>query len=283
MARTASITIPVVFFLLAAAAAADEPLFPQPLHLTRQVEDPVTGVATTVEEYFAGNRAVSIAADATAIVDYARGECIRIDRARGTWSVATLHALARAARAGRSAAPAGAGADAWVLEDAGSDRRGSRDVVVYRASRPAPRRDARSPGALESSFSRFPLALEIAIDRSVVLSRGGAEVIAGAAWPDERSPEAEAILDAARGEGVVAPAAVGAAFPAAFGLPLETILTWRDGDEEIRLVNRVVRVGHELPPQELLQIPRGARRVEDPRLAAAALLDALDRSGVAKE
>ncbi len=271
MVRMPWTTVAVALCLVVGGADAAEPLFPRPLHLTREIEDPVTGRTTTVEEYFAGNRAVSVAGALTSIVDYGRGESTRIDRAEGMFSVATLDALARAARAGR-ARPAAAARQAWSLRETGSHVRGSRAVTVYRASD-----DTR-----ESEGPRVDL--EVVIDRGVALTRGGAEVIAGAAWPNESSPEADAILRAARGEGAVAAGTAGSASAAdRYGLPLETILTWREGGEEIRLVNRIVRVGAELPPVASVEVPRGARAIDDPRVAAAALLEALDRTGAPKE
>ncbi|MCA1732951.1 MAG: hypothetical protein LC732_05045, partial [Acidobacteria bacterium] len=80
-------TAAIFVFIFAAAAANGQALFPQPLHLTREIADPVTGRTTLVEEYFSGNRAVSIAGDLTAVVDYAKGESVRIDRSQATFSV----------------------------------------------------------------------------------------------------------------------------------------------------------------------------------------------------
>jgi hypothetical protein len=269
--KPSSITVIVVLSLAALAAEGAEPLFPRPLHLTRQVDDPVSGVSSVVDEYFAGNRAVSIAGDVTAIVDYAKGESLRIDRAAGTFSIATLEELARAARAGRSRAAAGS-VTSWSVRAVGPERRGSRDVILYRAAESA------DPGQ-----RRGRIELEIAIDRGVALTRAGAEVLAGAAYPSERAGEADAIFRAAAGEGAVAAAGSSQRQTAHYGLPLETTLVWRDGEEEIRFMNRVVRVGGELAPAAALQVPRGARQVEDPRIATAALLEALDQEAKSRE
>ncbi|HEU5163022.1 MAG TPA: hypothetical protein VFV54_07750 [Thermoanaerobaculia bacterium] len=268
--RPSSIAVAGLLVLIASTANGAEPLFPEPLHLTREIQDPITERTTVVEEYFFGDRAVSTAGAVTVIVDYSKGETIRIDRGNGTWSVATLDDLARAARG--SGARANAGGDAgWTIAAGGTDRRGSRNVSVYRAT--------------PSSTAGGPrVEIEIAIDHAVELTRAGAEVIAGAAWPNERSSEANAILRAAEGEGVVARSAAGAATSAdRIGLPLDVTMRWRDGDEDLRFVNRVIRVGSERPPPEALAIARGSRRVDDPRVATAALLDALDRPGAPRE
>ncbi|HEY0788247.1 MAG TPA: hypothetical protein VGE86_06360, partial [Thermoanaerobaculia bacterium] len=166
MARLLSFVITTLCLTVADAGAA-EPLFPQPLHLTREIHDPVTGSVTVVDEYFFGSRAVSVAPDATVIVDYARGESTRIER-RGTYSVASLDDLARAMAAGRRRRSAGT--TAWSLREGERGRRGTREVIVYRAA---------------DRIDRPRVQIEIAVDRSVALTRAGAEVIAGAAWPNE--------------------------------------------------------------------------------------------------
>ena len=270
MARPSTIALAGLLVLVSLGASGAEPLFPEPLHLTREIHDPITGRTTIVEEYFSGDRAISIAGAVTAIVDYSKGESIRIDRGNGTWSVATLDALARASRR-KGAKSIAATGEAWSVRAAGSARRGANNVSLYRAAQPA-------------AASGPRVEIEIAIDHAVALTRAGAEVIAGAAWPNERSPEAAAILRAAEGEGTVGQSAAGAiAASDRLGLPLEVTIVWRDGGEELRFVNRVIRAGTERPPPEALDIAPGSRLVDDPRVAAAVLLDSLDRQEAPRE
>jgi hypothetical protein len=42
--------------LVATHAIAAEMLFPEPLHITREIADPISGSTVTVEEYCHGNR-----------------------------------------------------------------------------------------------------------------------------------------------------------------------------------------------------------------------------------
>ena len=56
---------------IAVSVEAAEVMFPSPLHLTREVSDPITGGSSQIEEYAHGNRIVSITPRRTAIADYA--------------------------------------------------------------------------------------------------------------------------------------------------------------------------------------------------------------------
>src|SRR6478672_9484049 len=67
-ARAASAVSALAFLSFSAFAAAPA-LFPQPLHLTRAVDDP-SGKTTVVDEYCRGNTMVSISGDRTVIADY---------------------------------------------------------------------------------------------------------------------------------------------------------------------------------------------------------------------
>lgn len=47
-----------------------------------------------------------------------------------------------------------------------------------------------------------------------------------------------------------------------YRLPLEQVMTYRLDGEPIRFRSTVIRLDQELPPPDLLVIPRGAQRVE---------------------
>ncbi|HEX6088023.1 MAG TPA: hypothetical protein VF266_26070 [Thermoanaerobaculia bacterium] len=79
-------------------------LFPAPLHLTREVTDPIGGSKTVIEEYCHGNRVVSVSGSRTAIAEYDKGTVTTIDFAAGTYSIATFDELAKAWRTPRAAA-----------------------------------------------------------------------------------------------------------------------------------------------------------------------------------
>lgn len=92
-------------------------LFPTPLHITRQVHDPISGQTTLLNEYGYGNRLITVRGSVTAIADYEKGELIEIDRDGGTYSVTRFDALARLA--GRAAPRVTAGGRVqWALRNA---------------------------------------------------------------------------------------------------------------------------------------------------------------------
>ena len=79
-----------------ALSAAERVLFPEPLHITRELSDPVTDKTTVIDEYCHGNRVVSVSGRRTAIADYGKGEITEIDFAAGTYSITKFEQIARA-------------------------------------------------------------------------------------------------------------------------------------------------------------------------------------------
>lgn len=61
------------------ALQANALLFPSPLHLTRQISDPVSQSTSIVDEFCYANRVVSVSNDRTSIVDFATRELTTID------------------------------------------------------------------------------------------------------------------------------------------------------------------------------------------------------------
>lgn len=243
---------------IAGSVIAAEPLFPQPLHLTRIIEDPIAGTSITVEEYCAGDQVVSVAGDRVTIVDYAKQEMTEIDRAAGTWSLARFDEIAKAMSAG--AAPSHGRKLAPTAE--------GRAQAEW-ASRPLPAR-ASARGRTLNAFELTPpqegvegVRLEVAVDPSVRLSRSAVEALIGASFPHPRREEHEAILRAA-GSGDSGPLRVkGDSLAAAtFGLPIEQTLSVEFEGRTLTLKNTVRDVKSELPPESLRRIPPGARQVE---------------------
>ena len=223
-----------------AGAAAAATLFPEPLHITRQIEDGVTRSRVTVEEYCEGNRIVAVRGDHVAIADYARRELTEIDRAAGTWSVTTFAAIA-------SAQPAQRDRHTWRSERAEHGARFRRD-----------------DGLAE---------LAIDVDRSVALTREGLESLIGAVDPQTHDARQEAIRAVAAG----ATAGSSKSGSRDSALPLRQTLT--EGDRTIAATEVLHVDGVQVPPQ-LIRIDVAMRRVESTRLrvaAAAAGLDALPR------
>lgn len=270
----ARVPLVAIVVLVSFSATAANVLFPQPLHLTRTIEDPISQKTSVVHEYCAGNRVVTLSGDRVAIADYARQELTEIDRAAGTYSVTSFADLAAAA----PAAP-------------------RRTLAANAQSAPqSPRWKSAALGARSSSRGRTmdayeltietpeeSVRLEIGVDRGVRLSREAVEVLIGASFPNPRNDAHDAILDTARAADTTPRATVttqtSAQTPAGgdYGLPVEQITTWELGHERLTVRNAIVDVRHDLPPAELLAIPPGATRVESRAIRLARELRELDR------
>jgi hypothetical protein len=247
-----SVNFLALLALVLASAAEAGPLFTKPLHVTRAVDEPLSGKTFVVEEYCFGNRVVTTRGDRTVIADYERREITEIDRADATYSVTKFEDVAAAHgphRARTSDAP---------LVRAGSERRGGRNVEVFTAADPAAR-----------------LRAEIAVDPTIELSRDAFDVVIGAAYPADGGPAADLARGAARISRLTASAA-GATAVDRYGFPIEQIVRWDAAGETITSSNRVTRVGEEMAPPDLIAIPPGARRVESHRIETKRLADEID-------
>jgi hypothetical protein len=256
--------------LVSSALAAAEVLFPQPLHITRRIEDPVSKTTTTVHEYCAGNQIVSVNGDRVTIVDYAKQEMTEIDRAAGTFSISRFDEIAKAMPATTPAAPARRGATA-------------------NAEAPSRKWNARSLGAKTSpagrSMEAFELApvaegadkvrIEVGVDNRVRLSRTAVEALIGASFPNPKRDEHDAILQASSGGRAErrqltatanattgAGVATNAAAEPDYALPVEQTLSVQFDGSTLTLRNSIIDVRNELPPDTVRQIPPGARQVE---------------------
>lgn len=226
-----------------ALIAADPILFPAPLHLTREVHDPVSDTITVVEEYYHGSRVISIRGDLTSIADYQKSELTEIDRAQGTYSISRFDEVARALQIGSppsmSRASSSADSEAVRVSSAGTRQVAGRQADLYQ---------------VEQSSS---LSATIALDRVIIVSRDAFDVLTGAAYPNRASSEHRMLAAAARGA-----ASASKQQNEEFRLPLEQVMTYRLDGEPIRFRSTVIRLDQELPPPDLLVIPRGAQRVE---------------------
>lgn len=254
---------PVVAFVtlvLVASSAGGAVLFPEPLHLTRAVEDPIRGETTIVEEYYIGNRVISIAGDRTAIADYERNEITEIDRAEGTYSVTPFAEIAGATPKRMEALTTTDTEERWSIAET---RRADRPNAELFAATPKTRSDIRR--------------LEVAVDRTVRLSRDALDVIVGAAYPNERPAEADVYIRAAGAKrDPRAPRTNAAGADETFALPVEQTVTYDAGGREVVSRNRVTRIARELPPATLLAIPPGAKQVETRRVQTRRMLDSFD-------
>jgi hypothetical protein len=255
---------------MAANALAMDVLFPRPLHLTRAVEDPIAQTTLTIDEYYAGNRVVTISGARVQIWDYERQERIEIQRDAGTYSVLSF---ADMARAHSSVSPvqsqAMASSDepqtpAWTRESLGTQ-----------------------PSASGQRMEAFTLKADagptvtLGVDRSILLSRTAIEVVIGAAFPNPRRIGHEAILSAARMDEAslsspLVRTTADSVTAAQYALPVQQITTFAADGETLQVRNVVTRIRQESVPDALLLIPPGSRKVESHIEAFARELRAVD-------
>jgi hypothetical protein len=239
--------------------AAQPLLFPQPLHLTRAIDDP-NGKTATVDEYCRGNVVVSISGNRTVIADYEKQTLTEIDRTAGTYSVTPFAQLAAIAPNARAAA---APADAWNVRATGP-RAAHAGAEYYEAEATTKRTAVRKA--------------ETGVDRSVKLSRDAAEVLAGAAYPFARTAESDVLLRATAPDPASHRVQANAAADASsYGLAVDQTLTYEFEGRTVVTHNRVTRVGREEAPAEAIAIPAGARLVESPVVQMQRALDEADK------
>ncbi|MDQ3281069.1 MAG: hypothetical protein M3Q69_06630 [Acidobacteriota bacterium] len=248
------------------ASAAERPLFPAPLHITRELTDPVSQTRTVVDEYCHGSRVVAVSGHNTSIADFEKGEVTSIDFEAGTYSVTKFEAIAKLhARTATVSANATAARPAdWKV-----NRRGAMSV----ASRNGEGVD------LERADPAQRQQIHLTIDTQLTLSRPAVEALLGTGYPNRRDDTADAIMSALRADRRTAAVTTNAATAQQDGeyrLPLEYVSRFDVGGETIEVRNTVMRVGNELAPPEVLAIPPGAKLVDSSVVAAQRELDELD-------
>jgi hypothetical protein len=248
--------------------AATEVLFPAPLHITRELTDPITGSQTVIDDYCYGNRVVSVNGRRTAIAEYDRNVVTAIDFNAGTYSVTKFDELAKAWEGNPSQSRRGAissnaqnrAESQWRVE-----QKGSRVV----ASRPGESIEAQ----LDDGNSKE--VIQMTVDTQLRLSRAAAEVLLGVAYPNRPDLAAEVLMGALRDKQPRV-ASNGEAAPAEYHIPLEHVVRHEFGGETVEARNVVLRVGSELPPPDILAVPPGAKLVESDAVAARRILEELD-------
>jgi len=257
-------------FSLCLHAASARVLFPNSLHLTRQIEDPVSRTTVAIDEYCFGNRMVSISGDRTVIADYDKQEVTEIDRRAGTYSVTRFDEIANAA-----AEDGGASRSARVQSDAQPDATPSWKLTPLGVrSSAAGRSVERFEVADEGPFKR---KVEVDVDRSVGLSREAVEVLIGAAYPNPMRDEHEPILRAAETSAARGRVASNDATASSYGLPLTQSFTYSDSGTDLTFRTSITRIGSEAVPADALLIPPGAKRVESRATALRRQLRELDQ------
>ena len=236
------------------ALAADGLLFPQPLHLTRSIKDPLSETTRTLEQYCTGHRIITIAGSSVVIADYQRQELTEIDRLAQTYSVTSFADLARARG---EAKPDGM---KWT----------ARPGVRSAAAGSVESFDLRNAGTGERRSMR------ISVDRSIPLSRGALEALIGAAFPAARRSEHEVLVDVARGTRARQQSASVDSAADTYALPVEEVTTYEFEGAVLTRESRIIKIQQDLPPPELVAIPPAARRVESKRITVPRELRSLD-------
>lgn len=250
-----------IFILLASASAeAQEMLFPRPLHLTREIYEPLSNTTAIVDEYCLGNRIVSVRGSLTAIADYEKGELLEIDRVAGTYSVTRFEEIAKAR--------------ARTTENRAVARAANWNTKVL-----APRTIAGRLGDTLQSELDTPEGrqrIEITSDREITLKKSALEVLLGTAWPNEKDAHGEATLNALRPRADrMEVSSVGA--EARYRLPLEEVISIEVEGQTVESRKKITRLGAETPPPALVTIPPGARLIESDLVRRSRLLEELDR------
>jgi hypothetical protein len=264
--------IAVVWMIGAAAPMAAATLFPQPMHLVRRLDDPISRAQTTVHEYCIGNRLISVNGTNVAIADYDKQQLIEIDRKAGTYSITRFDEIAKARRAQRGAIgnveaartnrlPGGEGDD-WQPAALG--------VKTFGSGR------AHEAYELKRENGGEKRTIEVGIDRRYPLSRDAVEVLVGAAYPNERTPEHDAVLSAAGGLRAGLQASDVRAADVTYALPAEQSMTFEIAGQTLTVHNSILSVTSEAPPDSVMQIPPGAKLVESGLTRLARELRELD-------
>ena len=258
--KPVAMVLSVLFFL--ALPLGGQTIFPSPVHLTRQIADPIANSVQVIEEYAYGNRLISVSGSRTTIADYEKGELIEIDREAATYSVTPFSVIAKSAsQFGPSVSTAEVRGDRQPrIRVMGTD-----EVANGRAAERV---------EIRIGEGDFGQQIDLVLDREASLTKEGLEVLLGAAYPGVRRPEHEAIIEAAS----AGAAATGAQSRVrGWKLPLEQVTTISVDDSEIEFRATVVRVGDEAPPSELTAIPAGARLVESRLSAVNRVLEDADK------
>lgn len=256
---TGSIRALIVFGALVCGAGdlcAEPLLFPAPLHLTRQIEDPFASSPVVIDEYCSGNRIVAVRGDRVAITDYAKGEVVEIDRIANTFSRTPFEVIARTRAANAARHPKNG---EWVAV-------------------PAPGRTIASTAA-EAFTIRAPegsgvRTIEVAVDPQRRVSREAFDVLTGAAFPNSPRAGHDAIVRVAS-RNRLQPTTVQS--DDTRSLLLEERITFESGGETIVTRNAIVAIDSAVAPEHLLAPLPGAKEVESPIVAREKLLRELDQ------
>ena len=242
----------------------------------RRIEDPLARGTSTVHEYCAGNQIITVSGPRTVVADYDKQQLTEIDREAGTYSVTRFDEIARVQDELRR------GGNAAATSDGASNQSASAFKTTSLGMRSSA--GGRSVDAFEivRGDKTGRTKIEVGIDRRIALSRSAIEVLLGAAFPNVRREEHDALLAASASAGIrdgrgaqTNSAAANAA--AEYGLPVEQVFTFEAEGARVDMRNTILEVTTDLPPADLVVIPPGSRVVESNTVRLARELRELDR------
>jgi hypothetical protein len=238
-----------VAMVVLAAAAAGAPLFPEPIHVRRELHDPIAERTSIVDEYCVGNRIVTIQGARVVIADYSRREVIEIDHATTTFSITSFDQL--------------------------PERQGLSELATFepRTEQTTPSFDGRQLETYEfrRETASERLTISVSIDPRVRLSRDALDAVAG-------RPDSFAHRAAMRAAGASDGRRLQTDALPLFGLPADQTITYEIAGEQLQYRSTVVAIDRDEPPPELLLIPPGATRTESRLVAIPRMLLDLERA-----
>jgi len=258
--------------LLSGASLHAAALFPKPIHFVRKVEDSISRKSTTLDEYCAGNRIVTISGAKVTIADYDKQELTEIDHAAGTYSITRFDEVAKARKPSapaRATATSATDAAKWHTTPLGVKGAASgRSLETVEMTRDA---------------NNVKEKIEVGVDRQVGLSRDAVEALIGASYPNTRTEVHDLLLGAAApqrgGSGRANVASVPSSSDAAdvYGLPSEQTMTFDVDGNHVSTHTAILSVTYDNVPPEALNIDPGATRVESNLTRVNKELQALDQ------
>jgi hypothetical protein len=244
-------------------------LFPKPLHIVRKVDDSLSAVSATIDEYCAGNRIVSVRGSVITIVDYDKQELTEIDHTAGTYSITKFDDIARA----RGKFDAATGVKAVASSAAPKWR------TTPLGARPSAAGRSLETTEMVRESSGSKEQINIGIDRQVSLSREAVEALIGASYPNAHTERHDLLLGAAgpQSGGSGRANATSVAPNDAYGLPSEQTITFELDGSRVVAHNAVLSVTFDTVPPEALNIDPNAKRVESKGTAIVKELQQLDQ------
>jgi hypothetical protein len=120
--------------------------------------------------------------------------------------------------------------------------------------------------------------IEVAVDRSVTLSKAALEVLLGSAYPGVRRGEHDLVLAAAAPIrlSTQSQGAASASTEPSYALPIEQTITYELEGQKLEYRTSVVRVGSEPAPADIISIPAGARMVVSRIVAVSQEIDQIN-------